>query len=293
VREKWLDAVIPVSSIDRDLKKIEKIIGDSMTSINLIFVLDMNSANKARAKKILNRILSEKNKEAQILSAEFGNPGSARNLGLRFSEAPFISFWDSDDEPNQQVILGEIERFLSKNLKFDILIGNYEMVKNMTLIEMNSKAFPMENLAFDTGLWRMVFRREFLQDISFPNLKMAEDQIFFLQSVIKNPTIYQSNRCFYVYYKSGQHQLTSTRSAFRDIPFAISETASMRSQCDSDRKMFFMRVFLLRQALSGIKNGETKTKLLIVRRMLASVSLEDLRSFIRILRVIKLREKKS
>jgi glycosyltransferase involved in cell wall biosynthesis len=280
----WIDAVIPVSSIERDREKIKNIVQNVSANINLIFVLDMDAKDEFQAREYLNKILSEFNSKAVLISSNPKNPGSARNLGLTRATARYVVFWDSDDEPNQPEISRAVDERRSKAIEFDILVGNYEIVEKMTITRklLQSNSIPLE-LARDTGLWRMVFKREFIQNIKFPDLTMAEDQIFFLRVFMKNPIIGSSHTIFYRYFKGGRNQLTYSKDAFGDLPLAMKVTSSMRNQCDTTQKDLILHTFFLRQAVSGLKNGNLKTKILVLITFVKETNVRELKIFAGIL----------
>jgi hypothetical protein len=71
------------------------------------------------------------------------------------------------------------------------------------------------------GLWRMIFRREFLSEIEFPELQMAEDQVFFGKVLTNSPKIQFVKNALYTYVQGHQGQITRSREALLQTPQAI------------------------------------------------------------------------
>ena len=273
-----LDAVVPISDFDRDREKIINLLHNTINEIHIIFVLDMDPEREAYARISIGELLSIHDLDALILSVEERNPGGARNFGLTHTSSPFVAFWDSDDEPNQTRIIEAIKENKLSQYKFDIIVGQYEIAENedIKLISFDRDITPLD-LALDTGIWRMVFRREFLNGIVFPSLSMAEDQLFILRLLLKDPILKTSNATFYKYYKKSSSQLTSTRDAFSDIPLAMKLSASLIREVNTSKKFYLIRIFYLRQALSGLKNGKIKIKIKILLSLVSSINPRDLR----------------
>lgn len=273
-----LDAVVPISDFERDREKIINLLRNTINDIHIIFVLDMDPEREAYARISIGELLSIHDLDALILSVEERNPGGARNFGLTHTSSPFVAFWDSDDEPNQTRIIEAIKENLFSQYKFDIIVGQYEIVENkdIKLVSFDRDIIPLD-LALDTGIWRMVFRREFLNGIVFPSLSMAEDQIFILRLLLKDPILKTSNATFYKYYKKSSNQLTSTRDAFSDIPLAMKLSASLIREVNTSKKFYLIRIFYLRQSLSGLKNGNIEIKIKILLSLVSSINPRDLR----------------
>jgi glycosyltransferase involved in cell wall biosynthesis len=261
-----LDAVVPISNFERDREQIINLLRNTIKEIHIIFVLDMDPEREAYARISIGELLLIHDLDALILSVEERNPGGARNFGLTHTSSPFVAFWDSDDEPNQIRIIEAIEENATSQYKFDIIVGQYEIAKNE----------DTKLISFDTGIWRMVFRREFLNGIVFPSLSMAEDQLFVSRLLLKDPILKTSRATFYRYYKKTSIQLTSTKDAFSDIPLAMKLSASLIREVNTSKKFYLMRIFYLRQALSGLKNGKIKIKIKILLSLVASINPRDL-----------------
>lgn len=110
------------------------------------------------------------NGSKQILVAEHGGVGSARNYGFENSYAPYVMFLDADDIllPNAiATIYNAIER------GFDFMVGK-------TMREAENGNFDVVGAQQMTWIHGRVYNRDFLNryKIKFPDLPMCEDLAF-------------------------------------------------------------------------------------------------------------------
>lgn len=70
-----LDAVVPISDLERDREQIINLLRNTIKEIHIIFVLDMDPEREACARISLGELLSIHNIDALILSVQERNPG--------------------------------------------------------------------------------------------------------------------------------------------------------------------------------------------------------------------------
>ena len=182
--------------------------------IGIIIVHDINdSATQSELESLLSSFDSE---NITLTSGYYGSPGAARNQGLSLANSKYISFWDADDLPNPIQVYDSI---LNSKIDFDILIGQY-VIRNHSVSD--QMIFPLKDVniksvAFSPGLWRMVFRREFINELSFKQFQIGEDQIFFAECICLSPKFIFSDSVFYEYFRGVEGQLTRKNSARPDL----------------------------------------------------------------------------
>ena len=148
-----------------------------------------------------------------------GNPGAARNFGLEKSHSEWVVFWDADDIPNLENVIGAIYKANSKD---EVIIANY----SISYFPHQKKVKKLHNsqllsIALNPGVWRMIFRRDSIGAVRFPSLSMGEDQVFLAFYRIFSRQVMFSDFISYEYFSGNIGQLTSSQKALNSLPDAI------------------------------------------------------------------------
>jgi hypothetical protein len=109
----------------------------------------------------------------------------------------------------------------------------------------------------DPGIWRFVFKRELVAHLSFPDLRMGEDQVFLQRVFLQNPYVCVSQQIFYKYHTNVPNQLTSEKKNLTSLIEANKITAKeYRSGLTTSQ---VLNAMLIRQYLTLCKNYSTKS----------------------------------
>lgn len=206
-----LSAVIPVRDLSGKLQNFEKTIRLAIKSgVQVIAIHDGNY--NSTEEELLTLQDKLKPHQFELVTKNLGAPGLARNEGLQMVRGRYVAFWDADDLAQVANILISLEK---NQLDWDILIGQYIVMDstNQIRIGIKSEHFNLLQVAINPGLWRMVFRREFLDNLRFSSAIMGEDQEFFAQCLAKSPSVFYSESLFYEYFVHVGGQLTSKTEA--------------------------------------------------------------------------------
>ena len=212
--------IVPVGGRNPDPSILESwFTGDLIQGIKFVFVLDNLEYSKKNAfKEIINK---PKAQGVKIFEVRSMSPGGARNFGLQHVDTTWLSFCDSDDEPD----LKSISEVLNSR-KFDsmdIVRGRYKIKQQgnredpKEIEESWETANHWELILSGPGIWRYLFKTELVRDKKFPELSLAEDQIFLMRAFWREPTIGQCDSNFYTYYPGNPDSLTSNRKKLGDL----------------------------------------------------------------------------
>lgn len=255
-----LSVVIPVTRMSGKFGNLASWLEDSkLYPLQIIFVHDIQDnltgselQELIREKKILNCVQ---------LEGTFGNPGMARNFGLRSIKGDWFSFWDADDLPNLQNVFSAI----AQGTGYEILIGQFEVVNRdgeTKRIEITKDLAG--HLVKNPGLWRMIFKMDLNKKIQFPPIRMAEDQIALSGLQIFNLRVQLYDYVFYTYFQSFPGQLTSNKSAIDDLIKAVKISGSNLQYSSESNKRFDYGLHL-KQILTGVKMGSLNTKITLIK----------------------------
>ena len=252
--DRELSVVVPVGKLYGDISSLESWI-PSYPTVQIVLVLDQIDSKTRTA--IDDSTLLQNAPLVEKYSVDFGNPGQTRNFGFEKTNSPWVLFSDSDDIPNISNVLNAIKSHNDMNT--NIIVGNYEVYdvnKNRTKrIEGGSLDKVLNDLPRGLGLWRFIFRRDYLKlkIARFPHLSMAEDQVFFLSLNVIPAEISFANRIFYRYFIGNQFQLTNSSYRIQDLQSAIKLSINVLSKTSSKVDFDFLAAQIFSLLLNGAK----------------------------------------
>ena len=178
----------------------------------VIVVLDKQVENNFNSNRIRQEIYNSK--KIKWIEGNYNSPGLARNVGKNFVNSKFVVFWDSDDIPNLNN-LEEVMIVSSKN-QFDLAVTKYTRTNKLSGKEKEMGNSTREIL-MNPGIWRVIFKMEFIRNLEFGISKMGEDQVFLARCLAKNPKIIRVNLNLYNYIIGNQFQLTKNWDAISTL----------------------------------------------------------------------------
>ena len=243
-----LSVVMPVHRIDDRVFQVERIVKSiSGLPIQLVIVQD----NHYFKFDILKQVRGLDSEQISVVAGEFGNPGAARNFGLKYTNGDWTAFWDSDDFPEVIEFLKMIDYAESKSVS--VVAGFFdEIEKEITKESSRLKYLPIflrVQILLNPGLWRFGFKTDSIETIKFPELVMAEDQVFLMKRIQKLTDICLYPGMVYRYLTNSPNQLTSQPSNHLKIREALEYIFNNRPQ----RSSFFYQFLRVKLAFSFLK----------------------------------------
>jgi glycosyltransferase involved in cell wall biosynthesis len=261
MKAKELCAVMCVNDYSIAEKSISFVLSQIPTFVfDFIIVLDSDSIDsESKLRKQISLLGLESS--VNVLLSKAGNPGGARNIGLLESRSLWTTFWDSDDLPHIESILSLLNQ--TDSINTDICVGSYTSVEisedDSERVIKNIVTRSKSDLIADLGIWRIIFKTEFIKNLKFIELRMGEDQIFLYSVLNMNPKILFSDIPIYTYYKNSISGLTSNRTSFLDSSKAIRGIFRLSDEWADGNKKEIGKV-IAKLALSAIKRGNFQAK---------------------------------
>jgi glycosyltransferase involved in cell wall biosynthesis len=252
--------VCPIRNMEGKLQNLHSWIRECGPQFQVILVCD-SSTDKTLIE--LQKIQSSfPSTQIEILQGEFGSPGSARNEGMAKASNHWVVFWDSDDLGNPRVLLEELKNAEAEFL--DAVISGYDIfsletrIKTWTWWPTNPEKC-IDEITLNPGVWRFCFKRSSLRDLTFPKLRMAEDQLFLNAFLMTSPRLAFSNAVTYQYFVNVENQLTSQAHALEDLSQASNELYPLL-RMNSDCPVFTLRIYG-KILLTQVKKCRLSTKI--------------------------------
>lgn len=183
-----ISVIIPVYNAESTIGNIlEKLTTQEYDNIEVVAV---NDGSKDDSLKVLGRY-ARKDKRVVVVDKKNGGAGAARNTGLESATGDFVTFIDSDDIIDSNLIV-ELASRIADNIDFvvcgmqlngqDITAPNEVIFGSNNIAQYVLKSLLTRNLLY--GPCCKLFRRELIvkNHIAFPvDIKYGEDTIFVLQ----------------------------------------------------------------------------------------------------------------
>ena len=184
-----VSVIVPVYNVEKYLRKcLDSIIGQTLKDIEIILVNDGSTDSSLS----ICEEYAEKDRRITVISKENAGPSHTRNTGLKTAKGEYISFVDSDDyiEENMLVTLYN----LGKKSSADIVFCNNDIVP-FDKFECSLYPYPTGKTVYASEfrkdidyfkkgvatVWRKIYRKDFLSlnNIFFDDTAMIHEDTFF------------------------------------------------------------------------------------------------------------------
>ena len=251
-----LSIVVPIGAMVGQLENLLSWI-DTIQDYSAQVILVVDEKNDGTYAELI-RALEQRSivQSVLVLNAVCNGPGKARNLGTSEAKGKWITYWDSDDRP----IVKETFRAIQQSKEgIDAIVCRYENINESG--EVTSPMLSGLQIALNPGIWRFIFKRENFKEVKFPDIRLAEDQIFLVLSGVFSKKLEFYNTVCYQYIQSSKNQLTKDKRNLPDLLKALDLLSDHnRSKViGAGTEKNYLNVIIFRLSLTSIKHNPTKT----------------------------------
>lgn len=246
-----LSIIVPVGINTDNFANLKSWIDfDSQGFVEIIIVNDVQ--DEVTSEALYKFLEFSKTNEIILIENSYGSPGAARNAGMKIARGNWITFWDSDDLPK----ISEVVVFLKKldiSDQNNVIIGQFDLLRVTSgkKISRNYSDMEIGTVALNPGIWRMLFKSDLLENITFNNHKMGEDQNFLTTIDLPSQRILYADIIFYTYCLGVDGQLTQRKSAIDEILKSAKFTLMNLKLCNV-QSIQFNSILLVRQIITGL-----------------------------------------
>lgn len=200
-----ISIIVPIYNVDKYLEEcIESLRNQTYKNLEIILINDGSTDNSEqicrKEEKQDNRIV--------FINKKNGGAASAKNEGLKIAKGDYITFVDSDDFIEADMIeymVNTIKKYNSDIVQcsFTNLYKDTEKFTYDKIVEqkISSKDFLELFLTkWDSSLfWNKLFKREVIENVFFKEGRCIDDEFFTYKCVINSENIVTSNKIVYNY----------------------------------------------------------------------------------------------
>jgi glycosyltransferase involved in cell wall biosynthesis len=266
-----LTIVVPVHRVIGNLEGLRQSMATAhKAEVGVKFIL-VQDGNDEMTRRELTSLCSSF--QAEYLNVNVFSPGLARNAGLDRVTTDWVTFWDSDD---YGYAINAVTAIRSAPSNARAIVGGYEVRDCLSgnKIEFNKPEANLTRIMLNPGIWRFIFRTEFIGDVRFNELRMGEDQLFLCKLRLKDEMLHKTDSLLYSYNQQVEGQLTSSDVALNDIVPAILDLSILME--DEKYNAPYIRLIQLKLSLTAIRRRRIGIRGLL--KLLVKVSNSPLRT---------------
>ena len=200
-----ISIIVPIYNVDKYLEEcIESLKNQTYKNLEIILINDGSADNSEQ----ICREEAKQDNRIVFINKKNGGAASAKNKGLKVAKGDYITFVDSDDfiEPDMiEYMVNTIKKYNSDIIQcsFINLYKNTEKFKQDKIVEqrISSKDFLELFLTkWDSSLfWNKLFKRDVIENVFFKEGRCIDDEFFTYKCVINSKSIVTINKIVYNY----------------------------------------------------------------------------------------------
>lgn len=203
--EALVSVIIPMYNVEKYIDEcIKSVINQTYKNLEIILINDGSTDNSYDICKKY----SETDARIILINKENGGSASAKNFGLKIAKGDYITFVDSDDFIQNDMIeymLNKIEKTKADIIQCDFIslykdskvISKSGITEETISSQMFLKLFLTEwkNSLF----WNKLFKKEVIKGVYFKEGRCIDDEFFTYKCVIKSRSVTLSDKIVYNY----------------------------------------------------------------------------------------------
>ncbi|MGL4562272.1 MAG: glycosyltransferase family 2 protein [Brevinema sp.] len=246
-----LSIVVPVYNVESYLSEcLESLLNQRFKNIEIIVVNDCSPDN---SEEIILRYQEKDSRIKYIKHTENLGLGGARNTGVKYASAEWITFVDSDDWVDVHCY-ENLMNALEKNPNANLALFAITLIDDQTKQKFFDSYFDVQDLNDPKWFWNQcvtvpnkIFRKQDLLDyeLFFPEHLKHEDEEFWAKYCLSVPIVPIGDNRPYYCYRQRINSITSNRASKKDLPkiaFNIYEFAKKRNLLET-KKHFICGIF--------------------------------------------------
>jgi glycosyltransferase involved in cell wall biosynthesis len=255
-----LTAIIPIRLLDESTLRVRGVILEALEH-GIEVILVVNNFSSEERERIESHFADIIHVNFHVVQHDIESPGSARNVGIARCNSPYITFWDSDDEPIVEEVIKLLNSLSLHPLKkygvgsFEIISADAGEIISRNIVSEGGN--QMVDLVKNPGIWRWIFLKQTTVGTEFKSFRMGEDQDFIADLNPKQFEIIYSSAVTYKYVKGWDQQLTQNQNSVNEILISIHY---LEEKIKLNQGNEWHRSFLRRQILTAIKRASWAIK---------------------------------
>lgn len=181
-----VSVIVPVYNGEKFIDKcMDSLINQTYRNIEVIII---NDGSNDSSQKIIDEY-TEKYPYIKCIKQENKGVSISRNVGIDITVGDYITVLDVDDWFDYDFI----EKMLSKNMDYDIIISGYRRIYEDGKIDFE---YLLEKTKWNqykrVTVWAKLYKRQFLQEnkITYPNVKLyGENVVYTMRCMSCNPKV--------------------------------------------------------------------------------------------------------
>lgn len=193
-----VSVIVPIYNMEKYIKAcVNSIVTQSYNNLEIILV---NDGSKDTSSIICEQI-AKNNPNVLLINQENQGVSLARNNGIEHARGEYLLFVDADDTVPPDAIRTMVEAAEAHNA--DLIIGKASKNEDIPIGVFTGESFlrkVLEDNPMAYSVWRILFKREFVQNLRFPEGYIAhEDSYFVFLCALKKPKVLTINKVVYNY----------------------------------------------------------------------------------------------
>lgn len=256
-----LSIIVPITRMSGRLDNFKTEIAKILDrNVQVVLIHDNHDDETGRELSLFKNSLTTSN--LILIEGQYGSPGMARNAGLKEANGMFVTFWDSDDEPQVEKYLEFAEKTISKD--FDLGISGFTIkntIGDVCEYEIEKKHLELElkKIALRPGLWRFIFNRKVIENLRFSDSRMGEDQVFIAKAILNSKRIFTFRASTYQYLIGNEGQLTQDKNNIRFIVQSLMDVSDIDIRNLDRNKKNFIALIYWKMYLTLVKNYKNRS----------------------------------